>query len=263
MVENMIDVQLCGEIGISPETFENVMNSLLETGNIQASVISNTLLQATDFALFHQQMLENNIRIETSISEILLKITEDSTITDAEIVASRVAEIVAKQETEEIDSLIEKGCRQMRALLDLDLFEEKLNKRQQKKNDFSKTSTSPLSKSLIYPKFRQQFQTPLASTMGYKHDETPQPNKKKIELFTLSDEESEYESSSSSDSSFDFKEVERRRKFYQKQRDIIVQQEKEKGKNVQIPDHTHVNQAAAKPHYYRPLRPRPMQKRII
>ena len=129
LLEDLIDNQLCGKMKITPQSFENALDALYDDGNISAKVIVDTLTNATDFLVFRQQMLQNNIRIENRITKGVLDYTEaHPEETDGEKVALAVVEMVQKQEDEEMEKLLSKSRHQMHTLLCVDGLDEKKRK---------------------------------------------------------------------------------------------------------------------------------------
>ena len=131
LIQDLVDNKLCGQMRITPQSFENALESLYDDGNISAKVIIDTLTNAADFVVFRQQMLQNNIRIENRVTKGLLDYTEEHPEeTDGEKVALAVVELVQRQEDEEMEKLLAKSKHQMHALLCVDGLDEKKRKLQ-------------------------------------------------------------------------------------------------------------------------------------
>lgn len=129
MVVDLIENKLCPVIGIRPDGLENLLEALHSRCHVQALVIADTLIKALDFMEFRQQMLQTNIRIETTITQTFLDVTADvQEGTDANEIAQQVAELVAKKEEDFTKEIIEKGCRQMRAMLSLDILNSQIHR---------------------------------------------------------------------------------------------------------------------------------------
>jgi hypothetical protein len=129
LVTDLIDAQLCSKIGISPTAFENVMLCLFESGDIPARVVLETLTKATDFLEFRSQMIQNNLRLEETVSQAILDFTQEHPdVTDPDRIVEAVAALLQEQENEDISTLVRKSCSQMYCLLEIDLLDEKARK---------------------------------------------------------------------------------------------------------------------------------------
>jgi hypothetical protein len=142
MIVDLVDKKLCEKLNIASETLENVLLSMYDVGTVEAEILIDTLQKAASFEEFRTQMRENNRRIETHVTKALLAFTETLADADlqAESAAVEVARIVQAQEEEELRELIDKACRQMHAILSIDLLEErvaKLKRRQRSKSSDS------------------------------------------------------------------------------------------------------------------------------
>jgi hypothetical protein len=130
LVADLVDNQLCGKIGISPVAFENAMFSLFESRDVPAAVVLETLTKATDFLEFRAQMIQNNLRLEETVSHAIADFTQQHPdVTDPDEIAQAVAAVVQQQEDDEISELVTKSCSQMYCLLEIDLLDEKARKR--------------------------------------------------------------------------------------------------------------------------------------
>ncbi|OHS93056.1 hypothetical protein TRFO_12067 [Tritrichomonas foetus] len=220
MVVDLIDTKLCSFIGIPPKVLENVLISTFEDGNIQSRVILDTLQKTMNFSDFKEEMTQSNIRTEQIINELLLQFAEEASRNeslknsnekiDSNILAAKVAEETQKRLDQEMNELIEKGCRQMRALLSLDILESHRSptKRPYPKPNSSSATNSPVKTPLKLPQHAN-----LQSNSSSSSDVSPVASSSASPSFAKNK------------SDLDPAEVERRRNFYIKQRDILAQKE--------------------------------------
>ena len=206
IVTDIIDNKLSSFIGVTSKVLENVLIGTYEDGNVQSRVIIDTLQKTMNYEDFKNEMISASARIENIINELLVQISTEQSITDPNELAKRVTEETQKKLDNEMKELIERGCRQMKGLLSIDILESSkklrrpypkspansppnLNLKQGSPNQSSSSGVSPNSS----PK-----QSPRHSPRPYRH-------KNAIEL--------------------DPHEVERRRQFYIEQRDILMKKE--------------------------------------
>lgn len=125
MVTNIVDKTLCSHLGISDKMLENILFSMYEEGNIQSHVIIDTLQKALSFFDFKEEMIRYNLRTEELINEAIIEVTtslsKKEDLSDPDVLAKKVAEISQRKIDNEIIELVEKGCRQMRGLLDIEI----------------------------------------------------------------------------------------------------------------------------------------------
>ena len=125
MIVKMIDKDLCASLGVSNQMLENVLFSTYEDGNIQSRVIIDTLQKAMSFNDFRNEMFRCSSRTEEMINESIIELTssisEEMDLSNSETLAKKVTEATQNKIDHEINDLIEKGCRQMRALLSIDI----------------------------------------------------------------------------------------------------------------------------------------------
>lgn len=126
MVINIIDKILCSHLGITDKMFENILFSTYEDGNVQSHVIIDTLQKTVNFFDFKDEMTRCNSRTEELINQAIIEITtslsNDVDVNDPENFAKKVAEMTQNKIDNEVNELVQKGCRQMRALLDIDII---------------------------------------------------------------------------------------------------------------------------------------------
>lgn len=124
MVIDLVDKNLCSRLGINDKMLENILTSTYEEGNIQSHVVIDTLQKTLNFFDFKDEMTRCNIRTEELINEAIIDITTSKSVNmnDPEEFAKKVAEITQNKIDHEVNELVQKGCRQMRALLDVDLI---------------------------------------------------------------------------------------------------------------------------------------------
>ena len=138
LVTDLVDNFMCSRLHITPEGFENLMMRFLYKPNDKATVIFETLKQATDYNEFCKQMYQCNVRIENSITKALLKFTEDQTISSVDELALKVAKQIEVDQDQEIKDLVHKGCLQMKKLMGISTLSPAVSK-QMKALDDSKS----------------------------------------------------------------------------------------------------------------------------
>ena len=143
LVEKLVDETLCGELGISADTYEQVMAGLLNEGNAQASLIAETLKNASDFSTFRSQMQQHNARIDNLVTQVMVEYSQGHAATDPDKFAAAVAQLVQKREDEELAKLLETSCEQMRTVLSVDMLDAKIRKRPHKRPAVQKTDVNP------------------------------------------------------------------------------------------------------------------------
>ena len=138
LVTDLVDNFMCSRLHITPDGFENLMLRFLYKPNDKATVIFETLKQATDYNEFCKQMYRCNVRIENSITKALLKFTEDKTISSVDELALRVAKQIEIDQDQEIKELVHQGCIQMKKLMGISTLSPAVSK-QMKVLDGSKS----------------------------------------------------------------------------------------------------------------------------
>ncbi|OHT17663.1 hypothetical protein TRFO_00956 [Tritrichomonas foetus] len=131
LVSDLVDNFMCSKLHITPDAFENLMSRFITKPNDKATVIFDTLRQATDYNEFCKQMHQCNVRIENSITRALLKFADDESITSTEELAKKVAQAIEEDQNQEIKELVHKGCVQMKKLMGISVLSpsiKKLNK---------------------------------------------------------------------------------------------------------------------------------------
>lgn len=134
MITDLVDNYMCSKLHISSDAFENFMVQFLTKPNDKATVIFETLKQATNYNEFCKQMHLCNIRIENSITRALLKFSEDESITSTDELAVFVAKQIEQDQNVEIDDLVHKACVQTKKMMGINV----LNSTQKKSDSESK-----------------------------------------------------------------------------------------------------------------------------
>lgn len=121
---DLIDNYLCATIGIPQPMFENILVSTYEDGNVQSRVVIDTLKKTINFLDFCHEMRKCCARIDILINEAIIELTTSSKykvdLNDGDAIAKAVTEITQAKIDQEIIELVDKGCRQMCGLLNID-----------------------------------------------------------------------------------------------------------------------------------------------
>ena len=121
MIESLIDKDMCESIKVSPDLFEQVLNAATKRYDLQGLVIIDLLRKATDFQEFHSQMVTMNKKIELDVSNLIAQYSDQLSQPgiDTEKVAVYFSKILAKNESEHLNEMIEKNCDMTRKILKL------------------------------------------------------------------------------------------------------------------------------------------------
>lgn len=122
MVTDLVDNYMCSKLHISSDAFENFMAQFLTKPNEKATVIFDTLKQATNYNEFCKQMHLCNVRIENSITRALLKFSEDKSINSTDELAVFVAKQIEQDQNVEINDLVHKACVQTKKLMGINVL---------------------------------------------------------------------------------------------------------------------------------------------
>lgn len=125
MITDLVDNYMCSKLHITSDAFENFMVQFLAKPNEKATVIFDTLKQATNYNEFCKQMHLCNVRIENSITRALLKYSEDESIKSTDELAVFVAKQIEKDQNIEIEDLVHKACVQTKKMMGINVLNSK------------------------------------------------------------------------------------------------------------------------------------------
>ena len=70
-IQNLIDVEMCQQINVTPEQFEDALLQGLQANNPVAISLKDTIVHASDFVLFYTDMVAHNERIEKEVENVM------------------------------------------------------------------------------------------------------------------------------------------------------------------------------------------------